>query len=44
MEQCRRGKDGTAIMSPSAFTTHVPGQVVYVDGGAETTLRGPSRF
>ena len=28
----------------SASTTHVTGQVVYVDGGAETTLRGPSRF
>lgn len=24
--------------------THVTGQVLYVDGGAEATLRGPSRF
>ena len=25
-------------------TTHITGQVIYVDGGAETTLRGPDRF
>ncbi|MBE3002377.1 SDR family oxidoreductase [Nocardiopsis sp. HNM0947] len=28
----------------SAENTHVTGQVLYVDGGAEATLRGPGRF
>ncbi|MFF1925027.1 SDR family oxidoreductase, partial [Streptomyces sp. NPDC058221] len=28
----------------SAANTHITGQVVYVDGGAETTLRGPAHF
>lgn len=28
----------------SAETTHITGQILYVDGGAETTLRGPEVF